>query len=226
MRAVPLLSMTGTTVHHMDAFVEMTGTGVASALPDVVVLDTAVRTPGGSVAEALSRADTAMTAIVGIARQRGLAPADLQTTSASVYPQYDREGVSVSGYIAQQSIRLRIRDRDLVGPLITAFSESVGNALAIDNISLQIDDVSPLLTQARRLAFEDANAKARQFAELASRELGPVLYVVDSPSPGGGLHAGGAPKREMMMASASADMPVEMGENSIRCQVTVRWAWA
>lgn len=209
----------------MDAFVEMTGVGTAAAPPDVVALELSVRCPGGSVAEALGAADAAMNAILGHARERGLKSNEMQTTSASVYPQYDREGVSVSGYIAQQSLRLRIRDRELVGQVISAFSGAVGNALTIDNISLQIEDPSPLLTEARKLAYQDAESKARQFAALSGRTLGQVLFIVDNPGSGGG------PTPVAMAAGLKRDayagsMPVEMGENTVAAQVVVRWAWA
>lgn len=207
----------------MDAFVEMMGTGSAAAPPDIVSLDLGVRQPGGSVADALGGADSAMSAIIKIATDRGLVGRDMQTTSASVYPQYDREGVSVSGYIAQQSLRLRIRDRDQVGPLINACSSAIGNALSVDNIALQIDDPSPLLTEARRLAFQDAQTKARQFAELAGRSLGQVLVVVDTPQGGGPAPMALMAKREAM--SVGGGMPVELGENSVAAQVLVRWAW-
>ena len=209
----------------MDAFVEMAGVGTALAPPDVVALDLSVRCPGGSVADALQSADTGMHAILGLARDGGLKPAEMQTTGASVYPQYDRDGSSISGYVAQQSLRLRIRDRDQVGRLITAFSAAVGNALTIDNIALQIEETAPLVTEARRAAFADAETKARQFAALAGRALGQVLYVVDTPSGGGPVPVGGLARSKMAMDSYAGSMPVEMGENSVSAQVVVRWAW-
>ncbi|MFZ1485887.1 SIMPL domain-containing protein [Nostocoides sp.] len=210
----------------MDAFVEMTGVGSASAAPDVVSLDLSVRSPGGSVAEALGAADHGMAAIIDIARQHSLAGRDLQTTSASVYPQYDQQGVSVIGYLAQQSLRLRVRDRSLVGTLINAFSTAIGNTLTVDNIGLQIDDPAPLLTLARQGAFEDAARKAHQFADLAGRQLGPVLFVVDSPA---SAFPGPVARGAMMKFSSedtAAGMAVEVGENAVSAHVTVRWAWA
>ena len=181
----------------MEPFVEMTGIGSASAAPDVVALDVAVRSPGVSVAAALGE--------------------------ANVYPQYDRDGVNVTSYLAQQSLRLRVRERASVGPLIAAFSQIAGNTLGIDNISLHIDDPKPLLERARREAFDDAAAKARQFATLAGRSLGPVVFVVDSPS-GPIMPYPMSDQREMMAAKASGPA-VEMGENTVTSSVLVRWVW-
>lgn len=214
----------GTTLPPMDAFVEMTGTGTASAAPDVVALDLGVRCPGDTVATALGEADDKMAAIVAAARDAGVAGRDLQTTGASVYPQYDNQGVKVVGYIAGQSLRLRVRDRDQVGPLITAFSTAAGNSLTIDNIAVQLSEPGTLLSTARDNAFADAKAKAHQYAVLAGRELGKVVFLIDSPS-----GAPVVPMASMRMDQAmavSGGMPVEAGENSVTASVVVRWAWA
>ncbi|MEI2779181.1 MAG: SIMPL domain-containing protein [Tetrasphaera sp.] len=210
----------------MDAFVEMTGTGSASAAPDVVALDLGVRCPGKSVASALSEADAAMGGIIDAAKEGGVAARDLQTTGASVYPQYDKEGVGVVGYVASQSLRLRVRDRDRVGGLISAFSSVAGNRLTLDNIALLLDDPTGLLEQARAAAFANAHDKARQFAALAGRELGPVLFVVDTPS--GPTQPFGSARQAAgyAMKAEAADMSVEAGENSVTATVVVRWAWA
>ncbi|WP_344068195.1 SIMPL domain-containing protein [Nostocoides vanveenii] len=209
----------------MDEFVEMTGTGTASAPPDVVVLDLSVRAPGSSVAAALGSADQGMAAVIGLAKERGVRPSDLQTTSASVYPQYDREGVNVNGYVAQQSLRLRVRERDQVGLLISAFSDAIGNTLTIDNISLQIADPAPLFTEARRGAFADAEGKARQFASLAGRSLGQVVWLVDAVSSGAGPMPMAVMAADTAKRMYAGSTPVEMGENSVSVIITVRWAW-
>lgn len=207
----------------MDAFVEMTGTGTASGPPDVVVLDLSVRATGSAVAKALGSADEAMTGIVEHARGQGIAATDLQTTGASVYPQHDRDGVRTLGYVATQSLRVRLRDREGVGPLISACSRIAGNALTIENIGLQIGDTAELTNQARAAAFADARTKAQQFADLAGRALGQVIFVADAP-------IGPGPVRYARMAAMAADsaggMPVEMGEHSVSATVTVRWGWA
>ncbi|MBK6886053.1 MAG: SIMPL domain-containing protein [Tetrasphaera sp.] len=206
----------------MDSFVEMTGTGTASDAPDVVALDLGVRCPGQSVAAALNDAATKLAALVDAAKTGGLADRDVQTTGASVYPQYDRDGTNVVGYVASQSLRLRVRDRARVGDLISAFSERAGNSLTIDNISLQLSDPSALLTQAREAAFADAEAKARQFALLAGRELDRVIFVADTP---GGPSMALAGARMEMKDMAMRSMPVEAGESSVSVSVIVRWAW-
>ena len=214
----------GTTLPPMDAFVEMTGTGTASAAPDVVALDLGVRCPGDTVATALGEADDKMAAIVAAATAAGVASRDLQTTGASVYPQYDNQGVKVVGYIAGQSLRLRVRDRDQVGPLITAFSTAAGNSLTIDNIAVQLSEPGTLLSTARDNAFADAKAKAHQYAVLAGRELGKVVFLIDSPS-GGPVVPMASMRMDQAMA-VSGGMPVEAGENSVTASVVVRWAWA
>lgn len=208
----------------MDAFVETTGTGAAASAPDIVVLDLGVRAPGSSVAEALASADSAMARITAQAKEHGVAPADLQTTGAYVHPEHDREGRRVVGFLAGQSLRLRVRDRAVVGRLVAAASDAAGDTLTIDGIQLQIAEIEPLRVRAREAAFADARAKAEQFAHLAGRELGEVLLVIDSPAATPG--PGGHPMMARAMAVGSAEMGVEMGEHSVSATVAVRWAWA
>ena len=66
----------------MEPFVEMTGIGSASAAPDVVALDVAVRSPGVSVAAALGEADATMAGLIDAAKAQGLAATSIRSTTA------------------------------------------------------------------------------------------------------------------------------------------------
>jgi uncharacterized protein YggE len=124
----------------------------------------------------------------------------------------------VAGYTAYQSLRVTVRDPAAVGDLIQAFAGVAGNALTIDRIALDIDDPAPVLARAREAAFADARGKAEQYAVLAARELGKVVWVSDV------VHSGAQPRYDLM-AAKTGGMPVELGENSVTTAVTVRWEW-
>ncbi|MEO5609808.1 MAG: SIMPL domain-containing protein, partial [Ornithinibacter sp.] len=125
---------------------------------------------------------------------------------------------TVVGYAAYQNLSVTVRDADLVGTLVDAFSGVAGNALTIDHIGLDVADPEPLLARARGAAFADAHSKAQQYAALAGRELGKVRelrdVVQDGPQP-----------RMAMMASRAADTSVELGEHTVTATVVVRWDW-
>jgi uncharacterized protein len=203
----------------VSAHVEVTGSGTASAAPDVVRVRVGVRCDGDDVSSALADAASRSRALAQAARDHGVADADLRTTGTGVHPRHDREGVTVVGYTAYQSLSVVVRDPALVGSLVEAFAGAAGNALTVDGIGLELADSAALLAQAREAAFADAEGKARQYAELAGRTLGKVARLSD-------VDRGGAqPRFAMMAAGKAADLSVELGENSVTASVAVRWEW-
>ena len=134
--------------------VEVTGTGTASAVPDVVVLDARVSCDAPDVAGALAAATERVTAAMAAAAEAGVAPADRQTTGMGVNSRWDREGRGVIGYAAHQTMRLLVRDRDRVGDLISALAEAAGDAFGLDGVRLEVADKAPLMEKARAAAYE------------------------------------------------------------------------
>ena len=202
----------------MSAHVDVSGTGTATAVPDVVRIDAGVSCEASDVSTALTDAAARAGSLAEAARDRGVTPGDLQTTASGVHPRHDREGASVPGYTAYQSLRVTVRDPALVGDLVQAFAGAAGNALTVDRIALDIGDPSPVLARAREAAFADARRKAEQYAVLAGRALGKVVWVSDV------VHSGAQPRYDLM-AAKTGGMPVELGENSVTSTVTVRWEW-
>lgn len=203
----------------MSDHVEVLGTGSASAVPDVVVLDARVQCEAADVAGALGAATGRVTTALQAVADHGVAPADRRTTGMGVGTRWDREGRGVVGYTAHQSLRIVVRDRERVGELIKALARAAGDAFGLDGVSLEVADPAPLLERARTAAFEDARAKAEQYATLAGRTLGPVLRVTERPDPGMPVPRFAA-KAAM---DSGGGMPVEAGESAVSASVTVRF---
>lgn len=200
-------------------YLEVVGAGSASGAPDTVAILARVQCEAPDVATALGDVGSRAAGMAQAARDHGVATSDLQTAGAGVQPQRDRDGQRVIGYTAYQTLKVRVRDQTRVGDLISAFAGIAGNALAIDNISLELSDPDPLLHRARDAAFANAREKAEQYAGLAGRTLGPVVWVSDLPARG----PGPMPRYEMM--AAKSDLSMEMGEHTVTTQVAVRWEW-
>ncbi|HSO65518.1 MAG TPA: SIMPL domain-containing protein [Ornithinibacter sp.] len=203
----------------MTDHVEVTGSGVASAVPDVVVLDARVQCEAPDVAGALSAATERVAAALQAARDHGVAERDRRTTGMGVSTRWDREGRGVVGYGAHQSLRLLVRDRDRVGDLVRALAGAAGDAFGLDSATLEVADPAPLLERARTTAFEDARARAEQFAALAGRPLGAVLRVTEG-------HDRAQPMPRFAAEAAmdvGGGMPVEAGESTVTATVTVRF---
>jgi uncharacterized protein len=201
----------------MTGSVAVSGQGRASAVPDVVRVQAGVRCDADDVSTALADATTRAAALAQAARDHGVADADLRTTATGVHPRHDREGTTVVGYTAYQGLAVTVRDRGLVGSLLEAFAGAAGNALTVDDLRLELADPAPVLARAREAAWEDAHAKALQYAALAGRELGKVEEVSDV------VPSGPAPR--FALAAGSADSSPEPGEHTVTATVAVRWEW-
>lgn len=202
----------------MSDHLEVLGNGTASAVPDVVVLDARVQCEAADVAGALGEATGRVATALQAVADHGVGAGDRRTTGLGVSTRWDREGQKVVGYTAYQSLRLLVRDRDRVGALIKALAGAAGDAFGLDGVTLEVADPAPLLEQARTAAFEDARAKAEQYAALAGRPLGPVLRVTEEPDarmPGARFAA--------RAAMDVGGMPVEAGESTVTATVTVRF---
>jgi uncharacterized protein YggE len=90
-------------------------------------------------------------------------------------------------------------------------------------MSFDIDDSADLVTEARDNAYDDAKAKAQQYADLTGRTLGRVEVVsetVRDPEP---LYYGAAAAARTSDAGAT---PVEAGTQTVRVRVTLIWQLA
>ena len=203
----------------MADHVEVTGTGTAGAVPDVVVLDVRVQCEAPDVAGALAGAAERVVAALQAAADHGVAERDRRTTGMGVSTRWDREGRAVVGYTAHQTLRLLVRDRERVGDVLSACAGAAGDAFGLDGVTLEVADRAPLLERARTAAFEDARAVAEQYADLAGRALGHALRVTEPAD-----HAAPMPRMRAMAAMETGGMPVEAGESTVSASVTVRFA--
>src|SRR5215218_401074 len=156
--------------------VTVSGSGRAAVSPDVVRLDLRVGHDANDVAAAHAGAAEGITKVGAVVRANGVADADLRTLDAGVNQRWDNTGTAV-GFTAQQRLAVTVRRIESVGAILEAAAASVGNALLVDQVRLDVSDRSDGLRRARDAAFADAHDKAQQYAVLSGAELGPVLGV-------------------------------------------------
>ena len=199
--------------------VTVTGSGRASVSPDVVRLDLRVGHDASDVAASLAGAATGIAEVGRVAREHGIADADIRTLDASVSQRWDNTGTPV-GFTAQQRLGLVVRRLEAVGEVLEAAAGSVGNALLVDQVRLDVADRSEATARARDAAFADARAKAGQYAGLAGVGLGRVLGIAEA-----GVHPVVAPRMKLaaMAADSAGAMPVEGGDLEVGASVTVTW---
>ena len=201
------------------------GTGSVSAASDVADLSFGVETRADTVADARAEAASAMDAVIASLGTSGVAGDDIRTTHFSIQPVtvYEEgprgdQTPKIVGYRVSNFATARIRDLSAVGGIIDAAAAG-GDAVRINGIGLAVDDPQPLEVEARKLALEDATAKAEQIASVMNVTLGDPVYI---------SQYGGAPRvaRESVAFALSADAstPISGGQQEIRVGVQVVFA--
>ncbi|WP_171468278.1 SIMPL domain-containing protein [Cellulosimicrobium sp. 72-3] len=197
--------------------VTTTGQGAVTATPDVAVVELGAEASAPGVQDALDRANAGLAAARDALVAHGVAPSDLRTSQTSTWTEQREDGPRTT---ARLTLRATLRDVGASGEVVRAALDAAGPTGRLDSTSLAVGDPAPLAAAAREAAFADARARAKQYARLAGRSLGPVVEIrEDDGAPG--------PVARALAAKATSDvLVVEPGSQEVRATVTVRWELA
>jgi uncharacterized protein YggE len=206
--------------------ISVTGQGEASGKPDIAEINVGVQTFATTVVEASRKNQATVDEIFKALKEAGIADKDIQTADYSIWPEQEWRGEAdrqprITGYRVSNTVHVKVRDIDAVGKVLAAVTNAGANS--IHGIRFGVDDTDALEAEARRLAMADARARAESLAALAGVELGEVLSISMSSSPG--VPRPYAAARVMEMADAGAPAPgVAPGEQSVTVNLHVTYA--
>lgn len=198
--------------------VTVVGDGEVMARPDTAYVQIGVQTEAATAQAALTENNSQVAAVITQIQEFGVPESDIQTSSFSIYPRYDREGRQVTGYVVRNMLRVTIRNLEQAGVLLDQVVQFGANR--IYGIYFSVDDPTAVLDQARSEAMNDARRKAEQLAQLAGSQLGPVLEITENIGATPRIPIVDAPADEAVAAPEA--VPIEPGEQrfSVRLQVT------
>ncbi|MET9734111.1 SIMPL domain-containing protein [Streptomyces sp. NPDC006458] len=161
--------------------VTVTGEGSATTAPDLAVVGAGVESVATTPRKALDAQSKAATALLRAAREQGITEGDIRTENVSLTPVYEyQDGTSqLKGYQAAQSFTLKVREVDRTGVILQAVTDATGTAGRIHSVAFDVTDPGPLHARARQEAYEDAHAKAEQYARLGGRSLGRLISLTE-----------------------------------------------
>jgi uncharacterized protein YggE len=208
------------------------GRGVVRAVPDLIRLTLSVESRAGTVAGAYGRAGDRVSAVVAALRTAGVSDADMATSGLSVRTEtvYTDNGRNeIVGYLASTGLSVSLREGTGTDPAetVAAAVNAGGDDVRLGGLTRGIADPAPLLEQARDAAYDDAKAKAEQYATRAGVRLGAVLQITeDTSAPSSRAYDISAEmdSSPMLMARASSPVPVVPGETEVGASVRVTWA--
>ncbi|WP_039020235.1 SIMPL domain-containing protein [Halocynthiibacter namhaensis] len=193
------------------------GTGLVAVAPDMAVVAIGVETRGANAAEAMAGTSDKMAVLMGVAAEAGVEARDLQTSQLNLRTDYahsnNGQPPKISGYIASNMLTIRLRDL-MAAPQVLDQLISAG-ANQLHGVQFTVQDPTPHLNEARRLAVADALEKAALYAQAAGVNTGVILRI-EEPQTGGNV-----PMMRMAMESASAGMPIAAGEQNISANILI-----
>lgn len=180
----------------------VSGSGKVYVVPDIAYIYVGVRTEADDVASALNANNQQAQAIVNLLKERGVAQEDIQTSAFNVYPQQNfgpNGEVLGTKFVVENTVFITARDLSQLGGLLDAVVRAGANN--IYGITFDVADREKAESEARRLAIENAKARAQELAQTVGVTLGEVqnvsVYSSGSPIPvyeakGMGLGGGGS----------------------------------
>lgn len=198
----------------------LSASGEVRVEPDVATLTFGVVTEAMSAREAMALNATRMTQVVAALRRAGIGEREIQTSGLNLSAQYDyvqNEPPRLRGYQASNRVTVNIDDLDAVGTTADAVVSAGVNQ--IDGIGFGLRDPKAAEDQARVLAVQALQSKARLYAEALGVSLGGVRSLTEgggySPQPPMPMYAA----REAIAVTGSRVTPVESGEMTVRIDI-------
>jgi len=219
---------TGSTSQGRQEGITVQGQGQSEGTPDVMRMSLSIDVTKSTIQDALDSSNSAVSKVMSVLRQNGVAQKDIQTTGLSIdraytYPR--NAAPRFRGYHVGNSIQVKIRDLKNAGKTISASATAAGNAVRIDGISFDLQDNVALLKSAREAAMADAKAKAQQYAIASGRQLGKVVVITEQQQPSypSQVFAGAvaAPSYQ-----GPTNVPISTGVQQVTVTVTVVYEFA
>lgn len=197
--------------------VTVVGAGQVQGTPDMLTVNASMEFVAPDATTAMAQTNARQQAVIDGLTELGIDRTDLATTEANLAPQFGADDNTITAYRATNSIDVKIRDLDQASDAIGLIVSTGGNATRINSISYSIEDDSQLVRDARARAFQDAEDRADQYAELAGMNLGKVISITES--------GGATPPMPMPVprGAMEAAVPLEPGQQTVGFSVTVIW---
>lgn len=199
--------------------VVVNGSGKIVVEPDLAYIDLGVQTKNGDASLAQSDNAELMSKVINAIKAAGIDEKDIKTTGYSLYQTYDYDGEGMRSepyYVANNIVKVTIRDVNAVGEIIDTASTAGANT--VNSIRFALEDDSIYYQEALKLAMESAKGKAVAIMGTFDKAPGIPSSVVESGG-GGNLYYDYYPAKAAMEAST----PIEAGEITISATVTVTY---
>jgi uncharacterized protein YggE len=192
--------------------VTVVGSGHVQGVPDTVTANVGISFTATDVTTAMNQTNSRQQAVINALVGAGVDRKNISTTKVSLRPEHANGTAAkiITGYRADNVIQLKIHPPDAASHLLALVVDTGGDATRITSVSYSIEDNSQLVKDARARAFQDAKARAEQYAQLSGLKLGKVLSISETSA---------TPEPRAM----PSNVPLEPGQQTVRFSVTAVW---
>ena len=166
--------------------ITVVGRGSVFMQPDVAHTLIGVQVADPDIKIASKKAQETIAAVKKALVDQGVAEKDIQTADYSIHMQMDDEvrammraqgetPTSPHSYYVRTALSVTIRDVEKVGDVMAAAIEAGAND--IYGISFSAENPEEVMAQARKMAAEDARARAEELAALHGVTVGDVISI-------------------------------------------------
>jgi uncharacterized protein len=198
--------------------VTVVGSGQVQGAPDTLIADVGIEFTAPDATAAMNQTNDRQQAVINALVGAGVDRKDISTTEVGLQPQYDSATGNITGYRADNSIRVKIHPANSASHVLAIIVGTGGDATRINSVSYSIADDSQLVKDARTRAFKDAKDRAEQYAQLSGLKLGKVISI--SEASGAAATTAPGPLRGGAMPS---NVPLEPGQQTVSFSVTAVW---
>jgi uncharacterized protein len=197
--------------------VTVVGSGQVQGVPDTLTADVGIEFTAPDVTAAMDQTNARQQAVINALAGADVDRKDISTTDVSLQAQYDIAGGTITGYRADNSIRVKIHPTDSASHVLAVIVNTGGDATRINSVSYSIADDSQLVKDARARAFQDAKDRASQYAQLSGLKLGKIISISET--------SGAAPPTALPAPRSGmpANVPLEPGQQTVSFSVTAVW---
>lgn len=167
----------------LGATITVSGTGEATAIPDIATISFTVREVAKTVPEAQKLVEAKAKPAIDALTKIGVASKDLKTLSYTVNPKYEyttcaptapycQQKQIIVGYEVAQTTQAKIRKIDSAGEAIAIIGDN--KISEMNGPTFEVDDIEKVKAEAKEAAIKDARAKASKTADSLGVSLGRI----------------------------------------------------
>jgi uncharacterized protein len=201
------------------AVIVTTGQAEVKLAPDRAWVDINAESRSKDPKEAQRQNVAAMDAVMSQLKKMNLGPDSIRTTAYELHPEFDYANgrQMLRGYVARNSIEVRLDDITRVGDVLAAAVTS--GATSVGSLRFGLKDRDAAEREALRLAVADARARAESAAAGAAVQIARIQRIEEQ-------RLSQEPPRPMMRQMAATEAagnapPITPGTIEIRSVVTM-----